>query len=857
MVITYLRLTNVAGIMVGQQLEDITIDFSKGYNKITLIAGLNGSSKTSIISSCHPFAYVTSLDERSSLSYIIHGKNGYKEIHFINNDDKFIIKHYYKSNKDSHSVKSYFQMNGNELNENGNVTSFLSLVELHMGLTQEKMRLIRMGSNVNSFIDLKPAERKNYIGKLISEIDLCLSVHKKLNDDMKILKVLMSTNNSNLYNCHINDINDEKNKLSELENKINEVEKEKNEIQTKIDIINKLEKENNMNDLLSKRKDVESSLHEINKVENEINNLSLNDIEIDELIKERIKLSDDDLNIRSQINALKLSIDQISCKIEKLNNSIKKTSSNIDIKSLTLLIESLKNNILNTDDIIKKFKLPSCSYDDINNVINKLSSYNQIGSTLYSFGNTPMNLYLKLKDNNKSIDAFVKNHNDNKNSSFNKSDLEKLISLSFGNDYIITPNCNNEFHDCPYYRFANIIGEFKNKINESSYDDETIRYLIAISNNIDIILNEMDNMKLIPLPYQLIKIMDDYLVLKHLRDRSQLFDLSDIRDYSSMMKSHEIFMNNIIRLKQANYELSIYKNNGVDNLLDEIKTHKDEIEKQKEMILSLEKERVIINNDLNHITSKISLLSKYIDGNKYKSILESSLQNINNILIPLEKSSSEKIQLSYHLQSLIQLLNSLKYEFKILDNKINEYERLTSENELLKNKHSKLSLLIDAVSTKRGIPLIYIEKYNARIKKLTNDLLYLIFEGNLKVDNFRISADSFEIPYIKNGHIIPDIKYASQAEVSLMTMALSFALAHSSTGIYNILLLDEIDAGLDENNHNAFLKMLHKQMDELNVEQVIMISHRMMIGNIDIPTDVIILSDEINQSHLQNVIYKR
>ena len=123
MKITYIKLENVAGIMVGSDKKVLEISFEGSQNKIVSIQGANGKGKTVLLSSLTPFASVTSLDERSSLSYIIPGKSGYKEIHYRDGENEYIIKHYYKPTKDSHTVKSYFQMNGEELNENGNVTS--------------------------------------------------------------------------------------------------------------------------------------------------------------------------------------------------------------------------------------------------------------------------------------------------------------------------------------------------------------------------------------------------------------------------------------------------------------------------------------------------------------------------------------------------------------------------------------------------------------------------------------------------------------------------------------------------------------------------------------------------------------
>ena len=86
-------------------------------------------------------------------------------------------------------------------------------------------------------------------------------------------------------------------------------------------------------------------------------------------------------------------------------------------------------------------------------------------------------------------------------------------------------------------------------------------------------------------------------------------------------------------------------------------------------------------------------------------------------------------------------------------------------------------------------------------------------------------------------------------------MALSFALSHKATEKYNIILLDEIDAGFDEHNRSAFLKMLHRQMTELKAEQVFIISHNLN-NIIDIPVDVIKLSDVGGMNKLQNIIYE-
>ena len=313
--VIYLKLENVAGLSVGSDKKSIEIRFEKSRNKIVAIQGANGVGKTVLLSSLTPFAYVTSLDERSSLSYIIPKKSGYKEIHYQNGEDTFVIKHYYKPTKDdSHSVKSYFTMNGEELNENGNVTSFLSLVELHFGLTQEMMRLVRLGTNVNSFITLAPAKRKEYIGKLIEEVDMYMRIYKGINEDIRVARVLLQSNNQNLYNCHISDSVVERQTLENLAHDIAKLEKERDHLISKIGKIQALM---NDNDIRRRRKDAEASIIDFERTEASVREMHLEDVSVDQLIKKRAELSDSKVDIQAKINSYRISIDNTLKTIER------------------------------------------------------------------------------------------------------------------------------------------------------------------------------------------------------------------------------------------------------------------------------------------------------------------------------------------------------------------------------------------------------------------------------------------------------------------------------------------------------------------------------------------------------------
>lgn len=855
MKVTYLRLENVEGLRVGSNRTFIEIDFSKARNKIVCIVGPNGFGKSVLISSIHPFSGVTSVDDRSSLSYITKHKDGYKEIHYDSNGDKIVIKHYYRAVKETHSVKSYFSLNGEELNPNGNVRSFLALVESHFGLTEEMMRLIRLGTNVNSFITLPPARRKEYIAKLMEEIDSYLIIHKNINDDFKVVKTLISNNNANIYKCHISDIVIEEDKLSALNKEINKQEREKEKIISDIGKLQALISKNDIDEVRRKKHELETRLSEIKDIETSISKLSLQNTSVDQLMKKRSNLSDEKIAVQSKIDSYRISIDNGLRQIERLEVTIKRITSNNDIKSLMSSISTLKDEINNVNNFIKEFRYLGSSVTEIQYLVSKLISFNQISQMIYTFGTRPIEVYIKLKAQNKSVDKFLKDQSKKAMSRLNDMDIKNLLDRVFGSDAIITPNCIDEFKECPYYRLSEAIYEVRDKLEEESFDDETLRAIQIISNNIDNILNELDNMRNVKIPDKLKDQFKEEYLLNRLHDRVPFFDIEIFQEYLSILKEYELYQQNIKKLQEYEYQLSIYKKSGIDNQLSEINVIKESITFYRTNIDTLSKDIIRINGDLSMIDESISLVSKYNEGKKNKSIFESSLEATDKILGPLQTATNEKAELEFSLRQVTNLINLTRMNHKELEMKINEYKRLMKESEELSEQYDDLSLILKVVSTKQGIPIIMMKKYLGRIKKSSNNLLDIIYDGNFRLSKFHIDEDRFEVPYVKNGIKVSDLRYASQSEIALGSMALSFALANKASNIYNILLLDEIDAGLDEINRPLFLKMLYQQMVELNAEQVFVISHN-MTQMVNIPMDCIQLGETSISSKYQNIIYK-
>lgn len=855
MKVTYIKLKNVAGIYVGSKRDEIEIDFSKSINKIVAIVAKNASGKSVLLSSLTPFAFQTVVDDRSTLSYILQHKDGYKEIHYQDGDDKYIIKHYYKASKESHTVKSYFMKNGEELNENGNVTSFNDLVSVHFGLTQEMMRLIRIGTNVNSFITLTPAKRKEYIGKLIEEIDLYLKIYKKITDDIRVIKTMMQANNTNLYNCHIQDPLSENEKLNEINKNILKYEKERDDIISKLAKINTLIKDNSIDELKHKQHDAESSIKELENLRSKIKENNLDNIDMDDLIKIRNKYTDSKLDVKAKINSYRITIDSVLSNIERLQLSIKKITSNNDIQSLTLNIKSIKDELDNTPDIVKNYKPNGITYSECNEVLHKLQSFNQTSKMIYTLGDKPIKLYIKVRKDG-SVDDWLKSQKEKLSSSLKSSDFEDIIERIFKDDSFISPICSSDlFNECPYYRLHDTLFNEKKKLDEESTDAETLNYISIINNNIDQILNEIDLIYNMKIPQSIKSKFNEKTLIHNLEKHLPFIDLNDFEQFLSLLNDWEIYSKNRDRLLQLENQLSVYKKAGIDSQVDEINKQEEQIKYYKNQLITLQEDLKTIDSKLIKIDESISIISKYNDAKKYEDMIKSTLETTKKILAPLENATNEKLELEFSLKQISNAINLSRENHRELETKLIEYNRLVDEGKKLAKKNKDLSIIQEAVSTKKGIPVYYMKRYLTKIQRLANELLSIIYGDDFSLSAFNVTPETFEVPYIKNGRKIPDIKYSSQSEIALSTMALSFALASNASTKYNILLIDELDAGLDSTNRASFLKMLYMQMEKLNAEQIFIISHNLSQMS-NVPMDCINLSENESISKLQNVIYE-
>lgn len=880
MKILYLQLKNFASIYVAMRKKKIEIDFTKSKNQIILLVGKNGSGKTSILSALHPFAYPGNMDVRNNTNLILDGEDGYKEIIIEFNENTYRIQHFYKYSKKQVLLKSFIQKNGEELNPNGNVRSFNDVVKIELSLEQDYLKLIRLGSNVTNLIEMKSAERKNFASDLLSDINVYTELYKKINDDARMLKGLLKAVADKIAKLNVVDSELLNKEISDISLKLEQLTTEKENLQHKIGII-----DGKISVILPDGVDthismIDSMAEDIQMIKNDLAVLQKEKSSIPIVLSSGIdayidKVRDDkritQLAIDGNLAKLMVYKEQLNEKYntkDDLNAKLKYLTSDLEYAQLTSLnIELTKKH----EAYSKKFAsgAPTETKDNVLLMLNLLMEMNNIANNIYEFDNSAVTEFVKLVKSGVNIDDFVKSEIvkiDRKISSMNlkdKSDfVENNVTILFRPD-----GCT--FDTCPYYDLYKRM--FTTDDNKSQKDDSVetltrrrhnIEMLLDINRNYEYILMILkSNSSLISKSN--IRYFRIENIISSLESRCDLYDENVITNYIAEIEEYEEFLSIESKLKEIKYELSIISANksNIDDLQSKISEITNSIITTEGIIYELESE----------IKTDEPLIEYYNNAEKsairFKEI-ESSIDDLVARIDTMEhtkKSMEEKLLSAQSLivdrQRINETLTHVVWEIdqhnKEVFNKrfvLKEFDSLSDERNVLNNKFDDINIIREALSSNKGIPLLFIQLYLKNSKIYVNQLLEMVYGDTFEIDDFEINSSEFNIPYIKNGIRINDVVYASQGERSFLSLALSFALIIQSIKDYNILLLDEIDSTLDTRNRSMFLNILEKQMDIINSEQVFLITHNNMFDNY--PVDIILTSDvELDNYKNANVIY--
>ena len=847
MKILYLKLTNFINIVTAFNTETIEIGFSKSNNNVVLLTGPNGSGKTSILSCLHPFPTNGNMDVRSDNPIIVPRENGYKEIHISDGDDLYVIQHFYTRNSDKHIIKSYIQKNGVELNENGNVTSFKEIVEKELGLEQDYMKLTRLGSNVTNFIDMKRQERKNFTGKIISEADIYLSYHKKIMADKNKVNIQINHTSDLIRRLQVDDLSELKKAQKSLQHQIEDLTAKIEKANSELSVLQY--QLNDCGDISAMRERIQEKEKELKHIQKALARASEIKISISTLksMIEESKIailkakSSLDTNVITRTGILN-QLDSIANEIDSIRREIARIEDDQNVKDMEANIELLRETIRRRakESGISGYVRP-CSKAEMEDLIKMLDKCMDILLSTYELGKGPIQKAVSFFRTKTDIEKYTRENKEKIKRNKMQSLCEQVYAEISKDIGLLGPDCKNP-SGCRVYDFYQRIYEYATQAPDKVIEDETfLAYTKMAYNNIQTVLKYLrDYHDIFEKMPECIK--DQFLmstVLTHICNMEWIYDKDIIFHELGLITDDELQDTDLEELSRQKSMLAQYKKansnieyfqNKLEELINSRTTLMGQLDEVKETINSLNRE----------IAEKEASVSDYEDmviAMEHEDEVETEFNDLKSKLTLAS-------QLSLQIREKTSILNDLQFRKNKMskthqDNefRIENYKRYKKDLDELSSKFTDLEYLARALSSREGIPLIFIQAYLKDIKDVANQLLDVVYDGDLHLEDFEITADEFGIPYSTKGTTVKDVIYASQGERSFISLALSFALTYKSISKYNIMLLDEIDSTLDISNREKFLHVLEMQIDMIHAEQVFVISHNDMFNAY--PVDIV------------------
>lgn len=850
MKITEIILENFAAIHNAMNAKKIRIDFTKAKNNICLLIGPNGSGKTTILSLLTPFADLGNLDIRNGNNLILKNRDGYKEIHIAKDEDMYVIKHYYTHHKDkNHSVKSYIEKNGVELNVNGNVTSFKEFVSLELNIEPDYLKLIRLGKNVTSLIDMTATERKNYMGKLMDELDIYLEHYKDLNQKIRQIEDMMSHTIHRLDRLEIGDEDTFNKELEGLRDDINILEKlfvdESNRVAVARSTIDSIP---HTDTLAEDFKRVTKKYDKMVQVLGD-GNASIDDItELSSTIND-IERRLDSLKNEEKTNVLLIenTLEHLDSEQETLrlhNVELQKTlESEDEIRRLDDNLSDMRKRMNTLESHLGDFK-PGYKKEEFDEFVVFLKNVQQVLTRTYGFGKRPIKKVIELMKKNKNVMNYINSHllslddDEGDKGSLFISKISKELLFDRENKPV-TIECDKECKAKELFKQIQAI-VMNAEVDDKKEDAAFYKDMEYVYQNLIAVLPRFREFEFI------IKLLPDTLqesfklntMYKNICDCEFIYDDKELNNLMSLVTEYYNYEDLVARFAEAESHRSLYANLGQGlNYEALIKASEYKINEDRRKITDLKDRNIEIISEVKELNNTLEVTRDT------KEALE-EIDSVKKELDELTKNHEIYIKAMEDLQTSELEVTKLKVQIDNMKEKLSKKEQDKYMYKTLSKDLKKFNKIFDemtftkkAFSSKEGMPLRLIKNYLGDVVDIANELLDIAYDGRVSLEEFDIKPSEFNMPFYINGVRLDDVKYSSQGELSFLSLALSFALASQSLRKYNIMLLDEVDGVLDTSNREKFIKILENQIERIGCEQCFLITHNVMFSAY--PVDII------------------
>ena len=893
MILVSARFKGLKGIYSKSGKKEIIIDFTKCSHKIIYIIGKNGSGKSTLMSALHPFP--------DSPTMYIDKEIGEKEITYVHDGTYYniLIQYPVYANGTRAVSKAYIRETTPtgtvELNPNGTIGSYKDVLNTKFALDPNFISLSYLSTEDRGIVDKKPADRKKAVASLLESIEVYNEIHKTLSSKSTVMKSLMGT-----ITNKINTIGDPNKLISQREaykQRIKFLTDEKQELEKKISAaeatINILDPNNSL------QTTYKNLIEELDELKNRITvlkfkeDLSIEDVnELYVSNKELlVGISKDIESYQNSINELLIDRDEdakrIAIKTQKLNGLL--SSSNI--ADLRKSIAEYKKKIFEYEKVFKEIGIDgNClTTDEYTTALSVLEDLRTSLTNIKSYADeTALNLGSGAIIDNIPLTQMVIDSETRTNSMNN--DIVKLrekVSYYTGliNNMVILKKrpaeCNidtcsfltnameamKEEPDKNLMICTEKIDKLKDEVTGSKEVHEGLKLALRVYNDLN---NVLRNIKLnagvlnkIPIGK---KLLQGNTILERFRSGDQFNDIYDLYQYIEYANYFSMYNNDKKVLGDLEAEYRIIKSQ--ESVVNDLQTEINELVKNtadidnriqdfNDKILSLQKQKVNIESNIEGINNTIVRLKKLKECNNRKAEIESKINALNDNISKISVEIDNINKLNSRLNAIASELNPLideQEKIKYQCNKLYEYQ---TEWEQYNQQYSIIEMLKKYSSpTKGGIQTIFMQLYMDKTLNMSNQLLQMMFGGELQLLPYVINENEFRIPVqnLSTNLITDDISNCSTSEKCMVAMIMSFILAFQGSNIYNIVRLDEIDGGLDQYNRSIFPQILNNIMGILNIDQCIIVSHASESDMSDV--DIISLTPVSHETMKGNVIFQ-
>lgn len=872
--------------------------------------GKNGSGKSTIEDALTPFPDPVS-------KYLPHEEGLKEIEYIMNDGTEYKIRIEYPINKMGERIqtKAYIEknVNGNiiELNPNGNIGSYKDVLYNEFYLDSNFIALSQLSVENRGLVEKTPAERKKFVanGAIINSIEVYNNIYTTLNKRSSIFKSMI-----NSIVAKIDSIGNEENIVStlvSLDNRIKRLEINKNQLTKELSDVESIVKLTDPNGELQHKysalqvqiKSIQDELDTINLFLKQIDSKSKNEPYSLMTSLENCILYEKELN--RKIIKLQSEIDQTKDQIQSSLVSREEESKSINLKVTRLkalqseynyqdLLEEMKKTKKNISDDLAMFQSigvspeTTISKDEFVTGLNTLKLLKEQVDIIRSYHyDSEIQVAVDYELNGKSImddihkveskidELTLQKMEVRENIKYYNGLMDRLDILDQRPETCTIDTCSfikdalDAKKEQPEIKLEELYELQKDLIvqyEKFSEKESFLKNVSKVSYSIQIIIRYINNNRTIldKLPNGHI-FSDENEFLNRLLNGSTFDDINILYQYIDQANVFEDYKYNLEVLKSLESEYKIYQSKTIiieeiENDIESIQIKLDKITKEidtkNQIILEKQKE---LQRSHSCIEVLINTKDKYIHKKELESSLREKLSELELIANKMKEIEESIQRINTINQSILNIDNELipikneRDKLKFSMDRLVEYK---SELQVYQDKYEKIELIKKYSSpSKAGIQNLFIEVYMGQTLNLANQLLSKLFNGTLELDRYIINDKEFRIPCksLESSIVNDDISSCSTAQKCMISMIISFALLKQGSTKYNILRLDEIDGGLDQDNRAMFIDVLNEIMDIMEVQHCIMISHSSEAVLED--TDIILLSPVGGDIPKGNIIF--